>query len=644
MVADRLILDIRDGLYPQGILDAMSRITGDITKEIDAVRGSESFSGGGVIEDTKSEHQQEVAATEGRPENQVGGETVARPSESERGAGLVQPPREHSALPSGQGQQFWRELCEFLEYDPREREAGANPNVRLLPEIYKAIAGALGGLYVVMAGDRASKATLEEMLPSMDPDEAIILYQHYLFHWERFLVRGDLSREEAKKINPFNLEEPKVIDFGAGPSGKIVDAQAIYDSPVVLIRNFSFKKEEEIMEYFLSAGFGRRSLTCKPQDPTYAGLLPAKSGKGSAAKEKKEKEGGSTLVKVRDFISGYYLEEVKEELGPGKTFYGFGVDMNDEGLLGELDGEFKRRGLEGISPISGVFPGLTGKNPNPNFRGINTPEVLIKLEGAWTGGHTEYLGVRAANVQLHGKGRSTWICVPGHQSLRSQILERDKYDIRKHETEWFLELDVLLTYKEKVIIVHQGRVGDLVLLGPEVLHWVRAKGKAICIAWNLVLGKAKEMNTCFRNLEAADSNWSNIVPVYWYAQECAIQGLGEGVVEPGCRILFARKLVRYHTEEWEALLTIKDICWGNKPIAPGTFPAFCGKKGCSREVINLFISGYCVRCASASKGWRKASYFLPKGTILSKLGRILGKDDPELMTLVDLSQKVQGMP
>ena len=97
--------------------------------------------------------------------------------------------------------------------------------------------------------------------------------------------------------------------------------------------------------------------------------------------------------------------------------------------------------------------------------------------------------MRAANIQLHGAGRSTWICVPNHHSLRTQIRDREGYDIRKHETEWFLDLDTLLTYDEKVTVVNQDKIGDLVLLGPDVMHWVRATGKAICIAWNFIMCK-----------------------------------------------------------------------------------------------------------------------------------------------------------
>jgi hypothetical protein len=271
------------------------------------------------------------------------------------------------------------------------------------------------------------------------------------------------------------------------------------------------------------------------------------------------------------------------------------------------------------------------------------PEILIKLEGAWTGGHAEYLGVRAANVQIHGSGRSTWICVPNHPSLRAKIQKRDGCDIRKHETEWFLDLDASLTYGEKVIVVQQERPGDFVLLGPDVLHWVRASGRAVCAAWNFVLGRAKEMDTYFRNLKAADSNWPNIVPLYWYAQEYIVHKQGGGAIEPECRTLLARELVDYYTKEWGALLTGTDIVWNGKPAPPESFPAFCGGKGCRGEIIDLSFYGLCVSCALSAKDRRKVVYLFPKEFILDGLRQALG-DDPKLAALTVLSGKIKRMP
>jgi len=204
-------------------------------------------------------------------------------------------------------------------------------------------------------------------------------------------------------------------------------------------------------------------------------------------------------------------------------------------------------------------------------------------------------------------------------------------------------LDASLAYGEKVIVVHQEKAGDLVLLGPDVMHWVRANGKAICIAWNFILGRTKETDTYFKNLKAADSNWQNIIPLYWYAQEYVIRGQGGGAIEPGGRALLAKELVNYYASEWEALLSGADVVWSYKPASPEAFPIFCNKKGCGKEIINVSFSGYCVSCALNTKDHRGASYLLPKEIILKGLGQVL-REDPELVALTELSRRIRKMP
>jgi len=207
-----------------------------------------------------------------------------------------------------------------------------------------------------------------------------------------------------------------------------------------------------------------------------------------------------------------------------------------------------------------------------------------------------------------------------------------------------MDLDILLTYGVRATIVHQEKAGDLVLLGPDVMHWVRATGKAIYLACNFMLGRAEEMGLYFRNLDAAESNWGNIVPLYWYAQENILQGMGGGTVEPVCRTLFAKRLVEYYIEEWAALSTLRGIQWASKPSGLDAYPLFCRSKSCGKEIINALFEGYCVSCALARGGHARALYLHPKKAILSKLKELLGEENAKLAELKMLGQKIQGMP
>ena len=249
------------------------------------------------------------------------------------------------------------------------------------------------------------------------------------------------------------------------PDDEGVDLRTIYDEPVVLLRNFKFKDEDEVMKYLQSATFKDQRVDCIAQDPGFIGFPP------------KDPRVGMSSMKLKGFIKNCYRKESEGNSSNTGTRYGIGVRIRDLEMLGKLNDRFKHYGLEEASPISGFISGHTREGLNASFRGVNIPEVLIKLDGAWTGGHTEYLGVRAANVQLHGTGRSTWICVPEHLYLRERLTKQIGYDIRKHETQWYMDLDILLTHGVRATVVHQEKVGDLVLLGPDVMHWVRAKGK-----------------------------------------------------------------------------------------------------------------------------------------------------------------------
>jgi len=159
-----------------------------------------------------------------------------------------------------------------------------------------------------------------------------------------------------------------------------------------------------------------------------------------------------------------------------------------------------------------------------------------------------------------------------------------------------------------------------------------------------MLGRAEEMGLYFRNLYAAETDWSNIVPLYWYAQESVLYGMDEGAVEPVCKALFAKRLVEYYTKEWAALSALRNIQWANKPNGLDTYPLFCASKGCGEEVINVLFERYCVSCALARGGHAKALYLHPKKTILSKLRELLGEDSEGLEELKMLGQKIQGMP
>ena len=112
-----------------------------------------------------------------------------------------------------------------------------------------------------------------------------------------------------------------------------------------------------------------------------------------------------------------------------------------------------------------------------NVLGVNTPQVYLKVRGNWTGGHQENLSLRALNINF-GPASTIWhgIALPKDiEKFRELVLEKYKLDIKKQEGLWFCDIDFCLANNIPVITFNQ-RKGDLVLLGPSVLHWVRTLG------------------------------------------------------------------------------------------------------------------------------------------------------------------------
>lgn len=66
------------------------------------------------------------------------------------------------------------------------------------------------------------------------------------------------------------------------------------------------------------------------------------------------------------------------------------------------------------------------------------------------------------------------------------LLEKQP-DIFKHEGLWFREVDYFLRNRLPIRVYYQ-RPGDLILLGPGCLHWVRSMGMTVNSSWNFLEG------------------------------------------------------------------------------------------------------------------------------------------------------------
>lgn len=93
--------------------------------------------------------------------------------------------------------------------------------------------------------------------------------------------------------------------------------------------------------------------------------------------------------------------------------------------------------------------------------------------------------MRAVNVN-HGPGDVEWYWVdaPDVAEFRRIVKEREGIDIHGKEHLWYVDLSFFYEHGIRVGMLVQEK-GDVVVLAPGVLHWVRAHGAALHSAWNV---------------------------------------------------------------------------------------------------------------------------------------------------------------
>ena len=117
--------------------------------------------------------------------------------------------------------------------------------------------------------------------------------------------------------------------------------------------------------------------------------------------------------------------------------------------------------------------------------GMSVPQIYLKVAGCWTGGHQENLSLRAVNVN-HGPGEVEWYCMEADEAYRfNELIMKEKgLNLLKLEGLWYIPLEEVLKRGFKVSKFVQ-ETGDVVVLAPGTLHWVRSYSHTVNSAWNI---------------------------------------------------------------------------------------------------------------------------------------------------------------
>lgn len=146
--------------------------------------------------------------------------------------------------------------------------------------------------------------------------------------------------------------------------------------------------------------------------------------------------------------------------------------------------------------------------------GMSVPQIYLKVAGCWTGGHQENLSLRAVNIN-HGPGEVEWYCMEVEEAYRfnEDILARKKLNLLKMEGLWYFDLKDILRQGFKVSKFVQ-QEGDVVVLAPGTLHWVRSYSYTVNSAWNIGYFDFNQVREIFRRYEFnLKHSFVNLIPV-----------------------------------------------------------------------------------------------------------------------------------
>lgn len=247
--------------------------------------------------------------------------------------------------------------------------------------------------------------------------------------------------------------------------------------------NFCYLLKNHIPQYGISAEtfslsniskeLGKMKIDVSEQSPLPSGFFTKKNTSLEQIK---------TIFSVKEYVE-YQEENINENIETiaereSNVFFGINLDI----------GEW-REGNQEFYKLPDWMRFLSKDDIQGCLRndvlGMTTPQIYLKVPGCWTGGHQENLRLRAVNLN-HGPGDVEWYCMEIGESdkLRELILKERSFDIYQKEHRWYLDLDSCIKYGLKFSKFIQ-EPGDIVILAPGTLHWVRSYSVTVNSAWNL---------------------------------------------------------------------------------------------------------------------------------------------------------------
>jgi hypothetical protein len=161
-----------------------------------------------------------------------------------------------------------------------------------------------------------------------------------------------------------------------------------------------------------------------------------------------------------------------------KIYYGVNLDMDHM----EIPREEIRKKINPFINFCGFDDSLSYLRQT--IKGMNLPQFYLKEKSVWTGGHEENCRIRSININ-HGPHASEWygVRLEDAKIFSDYLKKKHNFDIYVKEGLWYEEWEYFLKNKINVLYTIQ-KEGDIILVGPGCIHWVKALGFAVHSSWN----------------------------------------------------------------------------------------------------------------------------------------------------------------
>lgn len=368
------------------------------------------------------------------------------------------------------------------------------------------------GIYQVILNDKLSHFA-ETQSEFKTKEEIRAFIDKYLFHF--FLLDAEstsikYSVGELVEFDPTHMKNVKIIEYDP-KIDLTLQLKSGFEEDICVLRGFLDRFE---LGYQSS---NNENFNCNIFTKEF---LKTKSVKIDVIEQKSEfssfkfNSHVASIIDLKKYVE--YIDSfeasLKKNHGKSPPTIKYGVNIEST-LIPELYSELERK-IPSILKFSSELDALF--YARMQIGGVTTPQLYLKVQDAWTGGHEENLRLRSININ-HGSGSSVWYGVGDKDAerLRKAVLnDFNNFDIYSKEGIWFAPIEYFMKSKIDCTYFVQSP-GDIVLVGPGCIHWVKSLNHSVHSSWNFFPKEAQQFKlAAARYKQNKQIQIKNIIPLY----------------------------------------------------------------------------------------------------------------------------------